>query len=493
MIIRLQGLSWSASAMNIRTFFKGLNIPPGGVHIIGGEKGDAFIAFSTDEDARQAMMMTNGMINDSPVQLFLSSKSEMQNTITKAKEASSASVPAAAPPMIQKPTPSASPLQQSAQYGVSNTAMNVPGANQMPVNVSSSDNKPSSMYREQALPGEYAKGGMPVQNQYVDPAQQTQHMNNKQSFGIGSQPTQYGGFKDDQMFYANYQQTQSTSNVQTNNQNAPLSQQSQMMHNNPYSVQSSMPSAYGYQGGLAGLPNSQTPGSSGNLSESKFSGPLDTQKNFQQALPSSQQGFPNSKQESIANPYLSYSNDPRGNMAYQQLPYGNKPAIQEEQKGLNANYPKSNFGTIDSKQNVTEKYPPYDSQQKSANNVGTMGISNDSRDNLPNQRPMFDNKETNKDSQKEFNDNMRGYKNKYGNQDMYDNASMSYSSFQNSTNLSYGQVPSNNQQNNDNQMAYGANQRGPMDNQFQKGRDDHFTETPASQGWGEFSQPSNAP
>jgi hypothetical protein len=41
--------------MDIRQFFKGLNIPPGGVHIIGGEKGDAFIAFVSDEDARRAM------------------------------------------------------------------------------------------------------------------------------------------------------------------------------------------------------------------------------------------------------------------------------------------------------------------------------------------------------------------------------------------------------------------------------------------------------
>lgn len=84
-IIRLQGLPWSASAMDIRNFFKGLNIPPGGVRIIGGENGDAFIAFSTDEDARQAMMHNNGLLNDCQVQLFLSSKTEMQNTITQAK------------------------------------------------------------------------------------------------------------------------------------------------------------------------------------------------------------------------------------------------------------------------------------------------------------------------------------------------------------------------------------------------------------------------
>jgi len=44
-IIRLQNLPWSANASDIRQFFKGLQIPEGGVHIVGGENGDAFIAF----------------------------------------------------------------------------------------------------------------------------------------------------------------------------------------------------------------------------------------------------------------------------------------------------------------------------------------------------------------------------------------------------------------------------------------------------------------
>ncbi|GBP45828.1 hypothetical protein EVAR_27536_1 [Eumeta japonica] len=44
-IIRLQNLPWSANALDIRNFFRGLSIPEGGVHIVGGELGDAFIAF----------------------------------------------------------------------------------------------------------------------------------------------------------------------------------------------------------------------------------------------------------------------------------------------------------------------------------------------------------------------------------------------------------------------------------------------------------------
>lgn len=44
-IIRLQNLPWSANAADVRGFFRGLGIPDGGVHIVGGENGDAFIAF----------------------------------------------------------------------------------------------------------------------------------------------------------------------------------------------------------------------------------------------------------------------------------------------------------------------------------------------------------------------------------------------------------------------------------------------------------------
>uniref|UniRef100_A0A8D0DLR0 RNA binding motif protein 12B n=1 Tax=Salvator merianae TaxID=96440 RepID=A0A8D0DLR0_SALMN len=80
-VIRLQGLPVVAGSADIRRFFSGLNIPDGGVHIIGGEKGEAFIIFATDEDARQAMSYSGGYIKDSRVEFFLSSKTEMQNII----------------------------------------------------------------------------------------------------------------------------------------------------------------------------------------------------------------------------------------------------------------------------------------------------------------------------------------------------------------------------------------------------------------------------
>ncbi|VDD81940.1 unnamed protein product [Mesocestoides corti] len=84
-IIRLQNLPISANASNIRRFFAGLNIPEGGVHIVGGEKGDAFIAFATDEDARRAMLLDNQQINSVQIRLFLSSKAEMQSVIETAR------------------------------------------------------------------------------------------------------------------------------------------------------------------------------------------------------------------------------------------------------------------------------------------------------------------------------------------------------------------------------------------------------------------------
>ena len=57
----------------------------GGVHIVGGERGDAFIAFHSDDDARQAMQKDGGLICQQPVKLFLSSKIEMQNVIAAAR------------------------------------------------------------------------------------------------------------------------------------------------------------------------------------------------------------------------------------------------------------------------------------------------------------------------------------------------------------------------------------------------------------------------
>ncbi|CAD5125134.1 DgyrCDS13378 [Dimorphilus gyrociliatus] len=81
--LRLQNLSWNATALDIRKFFHGLSIPEAGVHIVGGKDAVAFIAFSTDDDARIAMKKDGYMICDSRIRLMLSSKAEMQKVITR--------------------------------------------------------------------------------------------------------------------------------------------------------------------------------------------------------------------------------------------------------------------------------------------------------------------------------------------------------------------------------------------------------------------------
>ncbi|XP_055364952.1 RNA-binding protein 12 [Betta splendens] len=99
-VIRLQGLPIVAGTMDIRHFFSGLTIPDGGVHIVGGEHGEAFIVFATDEDARLGMMRTGGSIKGSKVSLLLSSKTEMQNMIELSRrrfEAGTSAVETAAP------------------------------------------------------------------------------------------------------------------------------------------------------------------------------------------------------------------------------------------------------------------------------------------------------------------------------------------------------------------------------------------------------------
>ncbi|XP_059612604.1 uncharacterized protein LOC132259076 [Phlebotomus argentipes] len=108
-IIRLQNLPWSANALDIRGFFRGLSILDGGVNIVGGEMGDAFIAFSSDEDARQAMMMDGGKIKEVGVRLSLSSRTEMQKVIEVARQSTAAFAPIAAAPAPAPIVPAAAP------------------------------------------------------------------------------------------------------------------------------------------------------------------------------------------------------------------------------------------------------------------------------------------------------------------------------------------------------------------------------------------------
>ncbi|XP_015127257.1 uncharacterized protein LOC107048552 [Diachasma alloeum] len=114
-IIRLQNLAWSANALDIRQFFRGLSIPEGGVHIVGGELGDAFIAFSTDEDARQAMMHDGGKIKEMKIKLLLSSRTEMQKVIEAARQQTLSLQSFMQTPVAPVPQQSGVPLANSQQ------------------------------------------------------------------------------------------------------------------------------------------------------------------------------------------------------------------------------------------------------------------------------------------------------------------------------------------------------------------------------------------
>ncbi|XP_043923277.1 RNA-binding protein 12B-A-like [Protopterus annectens] len=80
-VIRLQGLPDSAGTADIRWYFQGLFIPKGGVHIIGGTFGEAFIVFASDEHARLAVSRSGGIVQGSRINLFLSSRAEMNSAI----------------------------------------------------------------------------------------------------------------------------------------------------------------------------------------------------------------------------------------------------------------------------------------------------------------------------------------------------------------------------------------------------------------------------
>jgi hypothetical protein len=87
-IIRLQNLARSAKSSDIRGFFSSLSIPGGSVCIVGGDSGEAFIGFATDEDARQAMFRDGLVLCDNRVKLSLSSRKEMQDAMERAQQLS---------------------------------------------------------------------------------------------------------------------------------------------------------------------------------------------------------------------------------------------------------------------------------------------------------------------------------------------------------------------------------------------------------------------
>lgn len=91
-VLRLEGLNDEAGPEDIRRFFQGLTIPEGGVHIIGGKTGEAFIFFHSERARQLAMLHSGKGLRGSTVTLSKSSvpefKYKMELTLRNRKRAS---------------------------------------------------------------------------------------------------------------------------------------------------------------------------------------------------------------------------------------------------------------------------------------------------------------------------------------------------------------------------------------------------------------------
>lgn len=148
-VLRLQGLTTEAGSEDIRRFFHGLQIPEGGVHITGGEMGEAFIIFPSERQAQLAMRNSGKRLRGSSVSLHISSvdelKQKMESRLRKAN------IPAVESETV--PSVSFSPevngklllsLMAAIQGQLSNNKVNENQApNQMPENFKQTVQQPS--------------------------------------------------------------------------------------------------------------------------------------------------------------------------------------------------------------------------------------------------------------------------------------------------------------------------------------------------------------
>lgn len=79
--VRLDGLSGAVNPRDLRLHFAGLDIPQGGVTILGGERGLAFLCFATLDDARRALQLSGCPLKGSMVYVSPSSIIEMERSV----------------------------------------------------------------------------------------------------------------------------------------------------------------------------------------------------------------------------------------------------------------------------------------------------------------------------------------------------------------------------------------------------------------------------
>lgn len=102
-IVRLQGLPPVADSYDVRQFFYGLNIPRGGVYITGGKYGEAFIIFSSFEDAQYAMSLSGRPLKTSFIYLSYSNEAELRRALEVYRIAPNDSLGGLSTGMSQRP------------------------------------------------------------------------------------------------------------------------------------------------------------------------------------------------------------------------------------------------------------------------------------------------------------------------------------------------------------------------------------------------------
>ncbi|KAM4028479.1 RNA-binding protein 12B-B-like isoform 1-T3 [Anomaloglossus baeobatrachus] len=80
-IVRLEGVASAVNLQDLRSHFIGLDIPQGGITIIGGHCGVAFISFDSRVDAQHALRLSGRSLKGSVVDVLRSSISEMARSL----------------------------------------------------------------------------------------------------------------------------------------------------------------------------------------------------------------------------------------------------------------------------------------------------------------------------------------------------------------------------------------------------------------------------